>query len=41
MHLILVRHGETDDNREGRLMSSVGGPPLNAVGRARSSHEHG
>ena len=36
MDLILVRHGETDANREGRLMSSTGGPPLNAIGRAQA-----
>ena len=36
MDLILVRHGETDDNREGRLMSSTGGPSLNAAGRAQA-----
>ena len=36
MRLILVRHGETDDNRDGRLMSSTGGPPLNAAGRAQA-----
>ena len=36
MDLILVRHGETDDNREGRMMSSIGGPPLNAAGRTQA-----
>ena len=36
MDLILVRHGETDDNRDGRLMSSTGGPALNAAGRAQA-----
>lgn len=36
MELILVRHGETDANREGRLMSGSGGPPLNAVGTAQA-----
>ena len=36
MDLILVRHGETDANRDGRMMSSTGGPPLNATGRAQS-----
>ena len=36
MDLILVRHGETDANREGRLMSGTGGPPLNAIGRAQA-----
>ncbi len=38
MRLILVRHGETDDNRDGRMMSSNGGPPLNAAGRAQAGH---
>ena len=37
MDLILVRHGETDANRDGRLMSSSGGPPLNAIGRAQAN----
>ena len=37
MELILVRHGETDANRDGRLMSSSGGPPLNATGRAQAN----
>ena len=32
----LVRHGETDANREGRMMSSTGGPALNAIGRAQA-----
>ena len=38
MDLILVRHGETDANREGRLMSSSGGPSLNATGRAQATY---
>ena len=37
MDLILVRHGETDDNRDGRMMSSTGGPLLNPAGRAQAS----
>lgn len=37
MDLILVRHGETDANRQGILMSSVGGPSLNATGRAQAA----
>ena len=37
MELILVRHGETDANRQGILMSSVGGPSLNAIGRAQAA----
>ena len=36
MELILVRHGETDANRQGILMGSVGGPSLNATGRAQA-----
>ncbi len=36
MDLILVRHGETDDNREGKMMNSIGGPPLNAAGRTQA-----
>ena len=35
--LILVRHGETDANREGRLMSGSGGPCLNATGRSQAT----
>ena len=34
--MILVRHGETDANRQGILMGSVGGPSLNATGRAQA-----
>ncbi len=37
MDLILVRHGETDANRQGILMSSIGGPPLNATGRDQAA----
>ena len=37
MNLILVRHGETDANREGKLMSGSGGPRLNATGRAQAT----
>ena len=37
MDLILARHGETDYNREGRLMNGSAGPPLNATGRAQAS----
>ena len=37
MELILVRHGETDANRQGILMGSVGGPSLNATGRAQAA----
>ena len=37
MNLILVRHGETDANREGKLMSGSGGPCLNATGRAQAT----
>ena len=37
MDLILVRHGETDANRQGILMGSVGGPFLNATGRAQAT----
>ena len=37
MDLILVRHGETDANRNGILMGSAGGPSLNATGRAQAA----
>ena len=37
MELILVRHGETDANRQGILMSSVGGPSLNATGKSQAA----
>jgi len=36
MELILVRHGETDANRQGILMGRFGGPSLNATGRAQA-----
>ncbi|MDE2842081.1 MAG: histidine phosphatase family protein [Chloroflexota bacterium] len=36
MELILVRHGETDANRQGKLMGSFGGPSLNPTGRAQA-----
>ena len=37
MELILVRHGETDANRQGILMGSSKGPSLNASGRAQAA----
>ena len=37
MDLILVRHGETDANRKGILMGSIGGPSLNTTGRAQAA----
>ena len=37
MDLILVRHGETDANRQGILMGSAGGPSLNPAGRAQAA----
>ena len=37
MDLILVRHGETDANREGILMGNSTGPPLNVTGRAQAA----
>ena len=37
MDLILVRHGETDANRQGILMGSIGGPSLNPTGRAQAA----
>ncbi|MDE2937420.1 MAG: histidine phosphatase family protein [Chloroflexota bacterium] len=37
MELILVRHGETDANRQGILMGSIGGPSLNDTGRAQAA----
>ena len=37
MEVILVRHGETDANRQGILMGSVGGPSLNATGQAQAA----
>ncbi len=37
MQLILVRHGETDANRQGILMGSIGGPSLNDTGRAQAA----
>jgi broad specificity phosphatase PhoE len=34
---VLVRHGETDYNREGRLQGALPpGPPLNGAGRAQA-----
>ena len=38
MDLILVRHGETDANREGILMGSSEGPTLNARGRSQATN---
>ena len=37
MDLILVRHGETDANRQGILMGSIGAPSLNATGRSQAA----
>ena len=37
IHLILVRHGETDANHEGRLMSNSLCPSLNATGRGQAT----
>lgn len=37
MELILVRHGETDANRQGILMGSSKGPSLNPTGRAQAA----
>jgi broad specificity phosphatase PhoE len=37
MDLILVRHGETDANRQGVLMGSMGGPSLNSTGRGQAA----
>ena len=37
MELILVRHGETDANRQGILMGSVAGPSLNTTGRTQAA----
>lgn len=34
--LILVRHGETDFNRDGRWQGAGSDPPLNATGRAQA-----
>ncbi|MFQ5934300.1 MAG: histidine phosphatase family protein [Dehalococcoidia bacterium] len=36
MRLILVRHGETDANREGRIQG-IGNDPLNATGRSQAA----
>ena len=38
MHLIFVRHGETDANREGILMGGTGGPALNVRGRSQATN---
>ena len=37
MEVILVRHGETDANRQGILMGSSKGPSLNPTGRAQAA----
>ena len=37
MHLIFVRHGETDANLDGKLMGGNSGPPLNVTGRAQAT----